>query len=408
MMLLCGILFEMFLFEFVCMLLLTPLLCIVFDANVIAGVNAVLLDDLSFDSRAVDSSSTFSWDWGSVDEHVSSITAKPASSKRNVEELDPSLDPWIFPYNSSHLFTNISVAEVFANEAACDIQHEAPIGSKYVSGGHPWKVLSEPGRGCPMVVNIRIIDAETCKNASDVYVEVWHANATGAYTGLIEDTRATDKSNLNNTMFLGLRNAGSDGMVQFITTVPGHHVGRTTHISFLVHPKDATMLENQTISNIPDAKHRLKAIHVGEIFFDQEFLDYVANMGPYHKNTQPVTRNEDDEVFKALSEEGDPVLKYMWIDPLDTARLGIFAWVTVGVDMSRLVEVDVAGRFTEGGGVQFEGDDEGEDEVTSTSAESTTSTSDDSSISTSVGSAAPTSTIDSGASKLAGWPFQLR
>jgi protocatechuate 3,4-dioxygenase beta subunit len=326
--------------------------------------------------------------------HKAPATEPHANGKR-----DTSVSIWDFPYiDPAHLknstFSNISQAiDSLVADTDCNRppQPEAPIGPYYISGGHPWYYLGQDpirqdllSQGCPMTINIRIIDINTCKNASDVWVELWQADSQGVYSGIVSDENTKNASNVNNTMFRGFRNGGEDGMVQFGTYIPGHQVGRTTHIKMLVHPMNTTLTDNQTISNIPDANHKVKAIHVGEIYFEQQLIDYVNSIAPYKTNKQAVTRNEDDEIFNTLSKDNDPLVNFMWIDPDDTARMGIFAWTTIGVNMSNIIEVDAAGRYTEAGGVQFN-----DEESTSSS--------------TNPGSAAPTATPESGASRLKFW-----
>jgi protocatechuate 3,4-dioxygenase beta subunit len=391
-----GILCEMLFFKSVRLLLVVPAFCSILDMNNAQGVYPKLAQESSIEPSGRSSHPIL--------EDLLVPHSAPSAKSSNNDKRDTASSVWDFPYaDATHLknatISNMSRAlETLAADTDCNEppQPEAPIGPYYVSGGHPWYYLGQDpisqdiiSKGCPMTINIRIIDVNTCKNATDVWVELWHADSQGVYSGIVSDENSKNASNVNNTMFRGFRYGHEDGFVQFATYIPGHQVGRTTHIKMLVHPMNTTLTENQTISNIPDANHKVKAIHVGEIFFEQQLIDYVNAIAPYKTNTQAVTRNDDDEIYNALSKVNDYVVNFMWIDPEDTARMGIFAWVIIGVNTSNLVEVDVAGRYLEAGGIQF-----GAEEATTTS--------------TSAESAAPTATPHSGASRLKPWPMWLR
>jgi protocatechuate 3,4-dioxygenase beta subunit len=380
-------------FKSVCLLLAAPAFCSILDSNDVQRVDPKLAQDSSIEPNDRPSHLNL--------EDLLVAHRAPAATPSNDDNRATAFSVRDFPYTDTTHLKNATISnmtqalEVLAADTDCKQppQPEAPIGPYYVSGGHPWYYLGQDplskdmlSKGCPMTINIRIIDVNTCKNASDVWVELWHADSQGVYSGIVSDENTKNASNVNNTMFRGFRYGHQDGFVQFATYIPGHQVGRTTHIKLLVHPMHATLTVNQTISNIPDANHKVQAIHVGEIYFEQQLIDYVNAIAPYKTNTQAVTRNDDDETYNILSKVDDYVVNFMWIDPEDTARMGIFAWIIIGVNTSNLVEVDVAGRYLEAGGVQFE-----PEEITSTSTRG--------------GSAAPTATPNSGASRLKTWPM---
>lgn len=62
--------------------------------------------------------------------------------------------------------------------------------------------------------------------------DVWNANATGVYSGLVADGNGNenDTSNYDTTFLRGISKADSDGVVTFETIFPGHYSGRTNHV----------------------------------------------------------------------------------------------------------------------------------------------------------------------------------
>jgi protocatechuate 3,4-dioxygenase beta subunit len=71
-----------------------------------------------------------------------------------------------------------------------------------------------------------------CAPIPNVAVDLWHANATGVYSGIVMfgNGQPTDKSNQNNRALRGIQISDKNGALQFTTIVPGHYPGRTHHI----------------------------------------------------------------------------------------------------------------------------------------------------------------------------------
>ncbi|GAB9477947.1 hypothetical protein Gpo141_00015149, partial [Globisporangium polare] len=140
----------------------------------------------------------------------------------------------------------------------------------------------------------------------------------------------------------GLAPTDSDGLVTFLTTFPGHYTGRATHIHVLG-SRDGAVLENNTYSGG-------KAAHVGQVFFDQDLLTEVAATATYKVNTQTVTLNSADNILSESAASGfDPIMEYALLG--DAVEDGIFAWISVGVDMTISETVGAAATLTEDGGV---------------------------------------------------------
>jgi protocatechuate 3,4-dioxygenase beta subunit len=101
----------------------------------------------------------------------------------------------------------------------------------------------------------------SCKPIPDAVVDIWHADAGGAYSGF--DGAA------NRTRYLrGAQVTNKSGVAEFTTVYPGWYQGRTTHIHAKVHIDNATALTTQ-------------------LFFDDELNAKVYATAPYADRGQP-------------------------------------------------------------------------------------------------------------------------
>jgi protocatechuate 3,4-dioxygenase beta subunit len=97
--------------------------------------------------------------------------------------------------------------------------------------------------GTPLVLNLRVIDSLSCQPLAGAVVSIWHANASGLYSGvqnlmLTADGQSTgEKVDLSGQTFLrGLQKTNRDGQVTFSTIYPGWYFPRPTHLHVTVFP----------------------------------------------------------------------------------------------------------------------------------------------------------------------------
>jgi hypothetical protein len=89
--------------------------------------------------------------------------------------------------------------------------------------------------------------------------------------------------------------------------------------------------------------------HVGQLFFDQKLITEAESVEPYTSNTQELLLNADDGIFAQEAENSDPVLNYVYLG--DSVEEGLFAWVTVGIDPTSVINPNAAASLGENGGV---------------------------------------------------------
>jgi protocatechuate 3,4-dioxygenase beta subunit len=266
--------------------------------------------------------------------------------------------------NTSHassltgLSVNATSSTLFGDDTTCLLQPEATIGPYWVAGEYVRYDDSESQPGIPLYLSTRVIDVGSCSPVSGLYWEIWHANSSGVYSGVVASGNGddTDASNINNTFLRGLQPTDEDGVVAQKTVFPGHYTGRTTHIHVVGHA-NATVYANGTIGTGSTGDGDSVALHIGQLFFDQDLLSAVAAVSPYSENTQTTTTNAEDSILAGEAVEGasDPFFEYVYLG--DDISDGVYAWVTVGITTNTTYETKAASYLTSDGGVANSAED---------------------------------------------------
>ncbi|KAI9741215.1 MAG: hypothetical protein M1834_002931 [Cirrosporium novae-zelandiae] len=204
--------------------------------------------------------------------------------------------------------------------------------------------LREDQEGVDTYIDVQIIDTNTCEPLTGAYIDFWHANATGVYSGVVAsgNGNSNDATNVNNTFLRGIQPTGDDGVAEFLTVFPGHYTSRATHIHVLVH-QNGTVLPNNTYSGGTVSE-------VGQLFFDQDLINKVEKTTPYSTNTQNLTENTSDQILEQEAEDDfDPIVEYTLLG--DDISDGILGWISFGVNASAAYEISAAATLYASGGV---------------------------------------------------------
>ncbi|KAJ5855033.1 hypothetical protein N7534_007576 [Penicillium rubens] len=240
---------------------------------------------------------------------------------------------------------------LFGTDATCILGPEVTQGPYYVTGELVRENIAESQEGIPLYMDIQLIDTNTCEPIPEIYMDLWHCNSTGVYSGVVAsgNGNSDDETNLNTTFNRGVQKSNKEGVIQFQSNFPGHYTGRATHIHVLTHPANETkVLANGTISGL----YTSHSSHVGQIFFDQDLISAVDEVAPYSTNTQELTANADDSILAEELDTIDPFMEYVYLG--DDISDGIFAWITVGMDPTQDTTVTPAAYYTEEGGIENE------------------------------------------------------
>jgi protocatechuate 3,4-dioxygenase beta subunit len=241
---------------------------------------------------------------------------------------------------------NTDEATLFTGNASCTLTPEVTQGPYYVSGEYVRRNVIEDQEGVDIVLDFQVIDANTCEPVPNVYLEMWHCNSTGVYSGIVANGNgdSSDATNIDKTFLRGIQVTDSDGVAQFESLFPGHYTSRAPHIHVLVHT-NATMLANNTLGS------ETSASHVGQTFFDQDLITMVEATAPYNTNTQTLTENTDDGILSQEADAGvDPMMDYTLLG--DSVSDGLFAWIAFGINGTESYSITPAASYYATGGVE--------------------------------------------------------
>jgi protocatechuate 3,4-dioxygenase beta subunit len=162
-------------------------------------------------------------------------------------------------------------AGVASGAVTCVLAPEQTQGPYYVAGAKTRRNITEGRSGTPLTLRTTVVDASTCKPIAGASVDVWHADAAGAYSGVGAD--------VGKTFMRGIQKTAKSGLALFKTVYPGWYQGRTVHIHVIVHVG----------GNI---------VHTGQLYFPDTLTDTVYAKAPYNSRPGRTTRNADDSVYR--------------------------------------------------------------------------------------------------------------
>ena len=214
-------------------------------------------------------------------------------------------------------------------------------GPYYVTGEYVRSDISENQAGVKLHLDILVLDYTTCKPVPDVFVEIWHTNSTGVYSGVVAQGNGNyaDKTNTKQSFARGAQKTSADGVVEFSTIFPGHYTGRTAHVHAFVHSSTAAAQANNTLIDTSGS-------HVGQFFFDQSLITAVEKTSPYSGNRQSLTTNAQDGILKEESKVGDPFVNYVYLAGGESVAGGLLGWISFGIDPKASRSVRAAAKFS--------------------------------------------------------------
>ncbi|EME79822.1 uncharacterized protein MYCFIDRAFT_157020 [Pseudocercospora fijiensis CIRAD86] len=261
--------------------------------------------------------------------------------------------------NESHASTlDVTVGSdetlLFADDSSCLLQPEVTQGPYYIDGELIRSDMSEDQPGIPLFLDIQLIDTSTCQPVPAVFLDIWHCNSTGVYSGVSASGNGNenDTSNLSATFLRGLQQTDSNGVAQFESIFPGHYTGRAPHIHVLTHNTNSTIIRTNATLLSASGNFSTQASHVGQIFFDQDLISQVEATSPYTENTQVLTVNSEDGILAEETEGMDPFVEFVLLG--EGIEDGVLAWISLGIDPTVDEAISSAGTLYEEGGVANE------------------------------------------------------
>ncbi|WP_406125426.1 intradiol ring-cleavage dioxygenase [Streptomyces canus] len=240
-------------------------------------------------------------------------------------------------------------------EACYKLTSETVEGPYYIDADKIRRDVTEGKEGIPLLLDIRVIDSESCRPIRNAAVDIWHCDAVGVYSGY-EDMgngggggpaptgTPTDaptgtptgtptgiptgpppggghQEPTDDTRYLrGTWRTDKHGQVTFRTVFPGWYRGRCVHIHTKVH------VDGEWTDAGYEGGH---TCHTGQFFFDEESVLASAELEPYASNTAECTTLDEDTIYDGGGVTGGLLrLKYR----KDGIGRGVRASITVGVD----------------------------------------------------------------------------
>ncbi|GAA5858366.1 hypothetical protein JCM8547_004666 [Rhodosporidiobolus lusitaniae] len=230
----------------------------------------------------------------------------------------------------------------------CVLAPELTEGPYYHTEGHPIRQnMAEDQLGLLFLMDVGIIDVNTCEPLQDVLVDLWHANTTGHYAGHPDQDPILKwegpahegprkgllskypRTNDHETFLRAAWPTNKHGVSSFTSIFPGYYTGRATHVHIRVHTEWETLPNNTFTSG--------NMIHTGQIFVPDSINMVVDKIWPY--NTNPIadkwgrTRNWADSlgIYDDAHENGhNPEFEVLKLGGV--LQQGLIGYITVGVD----------------------------------------------------------------------------
>ena len=168
-------------------------------------------------------------------------------------------------------------------QPSCDPTPSKTEGPFYFDAGHVRRDITEGKPGTPLLVSFRLVEAGSCAPIPDAFVDVWHTDAAGLYSGY--RGQGDDGADTSGQTFLrGKQITDADGLAEFDTIYPGAYPGRTIHIHFKAYTDEQRLLTSQ-------------------MHFPDEVTDVVLQSEPYSEHGPRSTTNESDRLVNDDSED---------------------------------------------------------------------------------------------------------
>jgi protocatechuate 3,4-dioxygenase beta subunit len=217
--------------------------------------------------------------------------------------------------------TSRATDALFDESARCAVTTEQTEGPYYFDADRVRRDIREDREGTRLRLALRVRDAGSCEPLPDAVVDVWHADAGGAYSGFDDDDdgdgdgdgdggdgaggagaggRGAGGAQTATRYLRGAQVTNDDGIVEFTTIYPGWYPGRTVHIHVKVHLDAQAVLTTQ-------------------LYFDDALSDRVYAARPYAARGTRDQANDSDGIFDAslvmtAKADGDGVRGVMTFD----------------------------------------------------------------------------------------------
>ncbi|MDB6143791.1 MAG: intradiol ring-cleavage dioxygenase [Pseudomonas sp.] len=189
--------------------------------------------------------------------------------------------------------------------------------------------ISEGENGIPLLLKLKIIDTTKCEPVSNAFVDIWHCNSRGGYSGwakISPDLEAVSgevgsiQRTDDETYLRGSQYSDADGIVRFTTIFPGFYAGRATHIHVAVRELGANILEDRHV------------VFVGQMYFPERASNEINQLAQYDGREISRLTNDNDEFYTQMRGDASTLTVKRIVE--DSVEDGVFAELVIGVDMN--------------------------------------------------------------------------
>src|SRR5262245_11988748 len=163
-------------------------------------------------------------------------------------------------------------AGVASGAVSCVLAPEQTEGPFYIPNERVRRDITEGKPGAPLALSLSVVDASSCRPVRNASVDIWHADASGAYSGF-------GAGSGNRTFLRGVQRTDARGVARFTTIYPGWYPGRAVHIHVKVHVAG-------------------DVVHTGQLYFSDALTDAVFKRSPYSRRGARQVRNPDDAIYR--------------------------------------------------------------------------------------------------------------
>ena len=170
-----------------------------------------------------------------------------------------------------------AVAEDAPISGSCVVRPELTEGPYYLDTELLRSDIREDRAGVLLALTFTVsrVVANACETLPGALVDVWHADASGDYSGV--------GSERGSTYLRGIQQTGTDGSATFQTIYPGWYSGRAPHIHFKVRSSASSTSAYEFTS---------------QLFFDDDLSrDVYTSVAPYNARGAQNTTNARDGIY---------------------------------------------------------------------------------------------------------------
>ncbi len=157
------------------------------------------------------------------------------------------------------------------------------------------------------------LSADACTPLPGAQVDIWHCDATGAYSGVNDPGFDTS----DQQWLRGYQVTDENGLVEFYTIYPGWYSGRAVHIHFKI--RLLTEDETQTYE------------FTSQLFFTPEANDEAHSVAPYNAKGMRDTLNVNDSIYQGSN--GVLTLEPVAFEDEKTGEKGYEALFDIALDL---------------------------------------------------------------------------